>query len=157
MRAALPTAAAYSIYTITHKDTGRTYVGMTSSPQRRLSDWRSLAKNPKTKVPLACALRDKGVDQFDFLVVDTAETYDDAAALEHRWIKRLRKPNPGVYNKLPVDRPPFRLVVYLDEKERRELQKAASQTGLALSVFVRALALTAVRRAPGGVRIEPAA
>ena len=50
---------------------------------------------------------------------------------------------------------PLPLVVYLDEKERRELTKAAGQAGLALSVFVRALALTAVRRALGGVRVEP--
>jgi hypothetical protein len=55
----------------------------------------------------------------------------------------------------PKRKRPHPLVVYLDEKERRELIKAATQSGMALSVFVRAVALGAVRR--GGVRIEPAA
>ena len=43
----------------------------------------------------------------------------------------------------------------MDERERLELKKAADQAELALSVFIRALALTAVRRSDGGVRIEP--
>ena len=51
-------------------------------------------------------------------------------------------------------RRPLPLVVYLDEKEQRELNKAADQSGMALSVFVRALALSAVRR--GGIRVEAA-
>jgi hypothetical protein len=53
---------------------------------------------------------------------------------------------------------PFIVAVQLDEREKRELKQAADQVGLPLSVFVRALALTAVRgEAKGGVRIEPAA
>ena len=52
---------------------------------------------------------------------------------------------------------PFIVAVQLDEREKRELQQAADQAGLALSVFVRALALTSVRRSDGGVRIEPTA
>jgi hypothetical protein len=45
---------------------------------------------------------------------------------------------------------PFIVAVQLDEREKRELKQAADQAGLALSVFVRALALTAVR---GGARV----
>ena len=59
------------------------------------------------------------------------------------WIRREKDPHP--------------LVVYLDKKEKRELIKAATQAGLALSVFVRALALRRRQTRPGGVRIEPVA
>jgi hypothetical protein len=46
--------------------------------------------------------------------------------------------------------------MYVDERERRELNKAASRAGLGLGVWLRVLALTAVRRgSDGGVRVEP--
>jgi hypothetical protein len=41
---------------------------------------------------------------------------------------------------------PFIVAVQLDEREKRELKQAADQTGLALSVFVRMIALATVRR-----------
>ena len=47
--------------------------------------------------------------------------------------------------------------VYLDEPEKLELTKAASKAGLGLGVWLRVLALTAVRRgSDGDVRVEPA-
>ena len=54
---------------------------------------------------------------------------------------------------------PFIVAVQLDAQEKAELVRASDQAGLALSVFIRALALTAVRgEAKGGVReFEPAA
>jgi hypothetical protein len=41
---------------------------------------------------------------------------------------------------------PFIVAVQLDEREKRELKQAADQAGLALSVFVRMIALATVRR-----------
>jgi hypothetical protein len=41
---------------------------------------------------------------------------------------------------------PFIVAVQLDAREKRELKQAADQTGLALSVFVRMIALATVRR-----------
>jgi hypothetical protein len=41
---------------------------------------------------------------------------------------------------------PFVVAVQLDEREKRELKQAADQAGLALSVFVRMIALATVRR-----------
>ena len=45
---------------------------------------------------------------------------------------------------------PFIVAVQLDEREKRELKQAADQAGLALSVFVRMIALATVR---GGARV----
>jgi hypothetical protein len=51
---------------------------------------------------------------------------------------------------------PFAVTMYVDERETRELNKAASRAGLGLGVWLRVLALTAVRRgSDGGVRVEP--
>jgi hypothetical protein len=41
---------------------------------------------------------------------------------------------------------PFIVAVQLDDRERRELKQAADQAALALSVFVRMIALATVRR-----------
>jgi hypothetical protein len=50
----------------------------------------------------------------------------------------------------------FVVSVPLYEQEKKELQQAANQSGLALSLFIRTLARTTVRRG-GGVRVEPVA
>jgi hypothetical protein len=52
---------------------------------------------------------------------------------------------------------PCVVAVQLDPQEKREIQAAAKRAGLALSVYLRALALANIRRADGGVRIEPVA
>jgi hypothetical protein len=41
---------------------------------------------------------------------------------------------------------PFVIAVQVDERERQELRQAADQAGVPLSVFVRMIALAAVRR-----------
>jgi hypothetical protein len=52
---------------------------------------------------------------------------------------------------------PIIVAVQLNEQERQELQAAATQAGLKLAVFVRALALTTIRRPGGKMHLEPAA
>jgi cell division inhibitor SulA len=47
--------------------------------------------------------------------------------------------------------------VQLTAQEKAELARAAAQAGVAVSVFVRMIALAAVRRNDGVVRIETAA
>jgi hypothetical protein len=93
----------YSIYTVTHRKTGRTYVGMTSlaRPRARLSALKCKGQcDPHLpQSALSLALRNEGVDQFDFKVIETAETFEDAAIVERRLITRLRATSAGVYNK----------------------------------------------------------
>lgn len=47
------------------------------------------------------------------------------------------------------------VVLYLDDKEKRELGNAAAGAGLSLGVYVRALVLTSVRRSGSSMRLEP--
>jgi hypothetical protein len=51
---------------------------------------------------------------------------------------------------------PCVVAVQLDAQEKREIQAAAKRAGLAMSVYFRALALSAIRRGDS-VRLEPAA
>ena len=89
----------YSIYTIAHRETGRTYVGMTSLA--RAHDSLSHHKAPSNRTPIALAIRAEGKDQFEFKVVATAATYEEAGKIERGLIADLKETGAGVYNKSP--------------------------------------------------------
>jgi hypothetical protein len=47
---------------------------------------------------------------------------------------------------------PHVVAVQVNEQEKQDLERAAARAGLALSVFLRTVALTTIRRLDGGVR-----
>jgi predicted GIY-YIG superfamily endonuclease len=79
----------YSIYTITHCDTGRAYVGVSTHPENR---WDQHADDRISRIGRAIA--EHGRDAFDRAVVETVRTVEAARAAEERWIADLK----AVYN-----------------------------------------------------------
>lgn len=84
----------FSIYTITRRDIGRTYVGLTGrNPDVRWREHLSAAKHPLGGCPtkLNVEMREHGVDQFDFKVIETVGREND-------WIRKFRETRGGCYN-----------------------------------------------------------
>lgn len=89
------------IYCVTHKDSGKRYIGLTvQSLERR---WRfhleqAAAGCIKTERSLHAAIREFGAHAFDVIQVDQGHTKVDLEARERRWIKELGTMAPSGFN-----------------------------------------------------------
>jgi group I intron endonuclease len=78
-----------TVYAITHRDTGREYVGATSRKvEVRWSAHVSASRQPikerdnSTRMRIVCALREHGAEAFDFEVLATLPTFEEAKLAE---------------------------------------------------------------------------
>jgi group I intron endonuclease len=75
------------LYTITHRESGKAYVGISVKPERRWIQHRYQARhNPKKH--LHCALAKHGPEAFDWRVVEVCPTREIACAREMFYIGR---------------------------------------------------------------------
>jgi group I intron endonuclease len=87
------------IYKITNKINGKIYVGKTiNRPLTRFSGHKSGARNGST-MPIHRAMRKYGDENFDFQVIDTAESHEELKVKEFKWIRDLNsRVNGNGYN-----------------------------------------------------------
>lgn len=91
-------APTQSIYKISHKVTGKSYVGMTNQPlARRLADHVGHAARGADS-HLHKAFRKHGVDAFSIELIDVAYTREEAAEKERFWIQELGTYGATGYN-----------------------------------------------------------
>lgn len=83
------------VYTITHKQSGKCYVGQTSGLTEER--WRK-HKAAKANTAIAAAIRKYGVDAFEFSELDLAETIEQLNYKEAFWISQLNTIAPHGYN-----------------------------------------------------------
>jgi group I intron endonuclease len=79
------------VYTITHIDTCRTYVGKSHNPARRFAEHKcpgNLSKYPTSH--LYAAMAKYGWRAFDYAVVQTCSSDEEAYAAEQEWIADLQ-------------------------------------------------------------------
>ena len=89
------------IYKITHRGSGRVYVGLTDKPNKRWISHLSAAKRgSRASLAITRAMHEHGIEHFDFEILETTSTYEDAIQREIYWIAKLKKLEPGVYNKM---------------------------------------------------------
>lgn len=81
------------VYVITNAATGQVYVGKTNTPAKRWTVHRSSALSGKTA--LSAAMREHGVDAFEFAVVEECASEEAAFEAEKRWIAKLESFDPG--------------------------------------------------------------
>ena len=85
------------IYSITHRESGRVYVGQTSGIAKRR--WQHhCAPSNKNKRGIGGAIKKHGKDSFSFQVIDTAETGSQLDHKERFWIARLNALAPNGFN-----------------------------------------------------------
>ena len=97
VNATLDTPISMCIYTITHRASGRVYVGQTSMSAKRRWQFHCTPSN-KNKRGIAGAIRKYGKEAFDFQVIDIAE---NSTQLDHKecfWITRLNSLAPSGFN-----------------------------------------------------------
>jgi group I intron endonuclease len=75
------------LYTITHRESGKAYVGISVKPERRWIQHRHQARTKPTK-HLHCALAKYGPEAFDWRVVEICPTRETACAREMFYIGR---------------------------------------------------------------------
>lgn len=87
------------IYKITNRTNGKTYVGKTiNRPLTRFGEHKNTSKKD-SDLPLYRAMRKYGVENFDFEVIDTAESHEELKAKEFKWIRDLNsRVNGNGYN-----------------------------------------------------------
>lgn len=89
------------IYCVTHKPSGKRYIGLTvQSLERR---WRyhqeqAAAGNIKSPLSLHAAIRRFGASAFDVIEVDQGKTKVDLEARERKWILELKTRAPTGFN-----------------------------------------------------------
>ena len=83
------------IYTITHRESGKCYVGQTTG--RTSERWRK-HKAARSNTAISHAIKKYGVDAFDFAEIDIAETVDQLNYKEGFWIQYLNTVAPSGYN-----------------------------------------------------------
>lgn len=82
------------IYRLTHRGSGKVYVGMTTMPlSLRMSAHRSAARKGRPQ-PISRAIAKYGFDAFDVEVLATAQTVEDLAALEQQLIAAHKATDP---------------------------------------------------------------
>ena len=87
------------VYKITHKDSGRVYIGLTTDVRKR---WRRLVSEAlridSKERKITRAIREHGVDQFEIEVIETVQDLKQAIEREIYWIAKFRAAKAGVYN-----------------------------------------------------------
>lgn len=88
------------IYVITHKKSGRQYVGQTMKPvsERWLDHQKSATEERDTNRPFASAIRRYGTAAFCVEQVATTNSYHEANRLERQWIAKLNTRVPHGFN-----------------------------------------------------------
>lgn len=85
----------YFIYVVENLINGKRYVGQTIDPTRRARTHLC----PSSKCPyLANAVRKYGVDSFDFILLETCSSLEEANFQEIYWISKLNTLAPFGYN-----------------------------------------------------------
>lgn len=97
VNATLDSVHSMCIYTITHRATGRVYVGQTKRSSGRRWMFHCTPSN-KCKKGIGGALRKYGRFAFDFAVIDIAETTEQLDYKERFWISRLGSLAPSGFN-----------------------------------------------------------
>jgi group I intron endonuclease len=113
--------ATFTIYTIRHKATGKLYVGQTS--QKPAARWRahcSRGCGAGRSAIKAAIIRD-GKDSFEFSVVASFQTLDEANVEERRLIAELCTLSPHGYNLEAGGREAYGL----SDETRRKMSEAA--------------------------------
>ena len=85
------------VYLITHRDSGKCYVGKTNNPKGRWKSHKKVARRGDPR-PLYCALRKYGFDAFDFEVIEEHSTEQDAYEAEAFFVEYLRGLGAQLYN-----------------------------------------------------------
>lgn len=88
------------IYVITHRATGRQYVGQTMKQvsERWLDHQRSATEDRDTNRPLASAIREYGAAAFVVEQLAKTHSYHDANKQERHWIAKLKTQWPRGFN-----------------------------------------------------------
>jgi hypothetical protein len=88
------------IYLITHRTSGRRYVGQTLLPiQRRWEEHVRSSENANPSGPhLRCAIRKNGKRQFTIEELDQTSSFHDANVKERKWIETLGTLHPAGFN-----------------------------------------------------------
>lgn len=90
------------IYLITHKLSGKQYVGLTiQTMERRWQEGhiiQAVAGSIKSEESLHAAIREYGSEAFDFKIIDKGTTKKDLEIKERKWIKKLNTLVPNGYN-----------------------------------------------------------
>ena len=89
---------AMVIYTITHRETGKVYVGQSKGDVRRRWSTHCSEKSGAGRSAIKCAILKYGRAAFDFVVVDHATTLDELKRKEQEWIAALSSMAPNGYN-----------------------------------------------------------
>lgn len=85
------------IYTITHRESGKCYVGQTRADLQ--TRWRKhFAPKAGHRSAIKCALLKYGREAFDFAAIDIAETQEQLNHKESFWIRQLNSLSPNGYN-----------------------------------------------------------
>lgn len=114
----------YFIYTITHRETGRVYVGLSQNIDARWKQHRYSATFMEH--PLYDAIRDFGIEAFDFAVIDQVEGRMEAHSREIEYMERLGSLVPAGFNKRPYRREKASLQVRVERRITDILQKRRS-------------------------------
>ncbi len=70
------------LYRLTNQINGKIYIGQTTNISKRWSDHRAAARNNKPKQHIHYALIKYGIDQFNWDIIATCQTQEDANELE---------------------------------------------------------------------------
>jgi group I intron endonuclease len=89
---------AMVIYTITHRETGKVYVGQSRGDVRRRWGTHCSEKSGAGRSAIKCAILKYGRAAFDFAVVDHAIALDELKRKEQDWIAALSSMAPNGYN-----------------------------------------------------------
>ena len=81
-----------SLYLITNKNTGHRYAGISEEPKYRWHDHKAAAEDG-AKTPLHVAIREQGIDTFEFEVLHTYSRRYDAGEAEKDLIAHLQLQN----------------------------------------------------------------
>ena len=93
-----PRPRSMVIYTITHRESGKVYVGQSKGDVRRRWSAHCSEKSGAGRNAIKCAILKHGRDQFDFAVIDSAQTREELSAKERHWIAALNALAPNGYN-----------------------------------------------------------
>lgn len=98
VNAALDTPISMCIYKITHRESGRVYVGQTKGSVKKRWNGHCSPKSGDKRSIIKSAIQKYGRFSFDFEVVDIAESQEQLDHKERFWISRLNTIAPNGYN-----------------------------------------------------------
>lgn len=88
----------YTIYSITHRASGKMYIGFTEDVESRWIAHKRTAEHSSESRPIHNALQKHGADAFDFKVLEQTADKQEALRLETYYIRRFNTFAPNGYN-----------------------------------------------------------